>query len=57
MYKALNKTKGTNMKCIWGKVNSSLGNNGLVSASFRRNLPARAMGASVRVMLYPNRTI
>lgn len=57
VYKALNKTKGTNMKCIWGTVNSSLGNNGLVSASFRRNLPPRAMGATVRVMLYPNKTI
>jgi large subunit ribosomal protein L35Ae len=57
IYKAENKRRGTNMKAIWGKITRSHGKSGLVRATFRRNLPPRAMGAQVRVMLYPNRTI
>ena len=57
VYKAENKSRGTSHKCIWGKVASSHGNQGLVKAKFARNLPPRAMSGQVRVMLYPNRTI
>ena len=57
VYKAENKKRGTNHKCIWGKVCSSHGQAGMVKAKFARNLPPRAMGSTVRVMLYPNRTI
>ena len=57
VYKAKNTKTGLNYKCIWGKVISSHGNNGLVRASFRPNLPPRAMGSTLRVMLYPNKQI
>lgn len=57
IYKCRNQKTGVNYKCIWGKVRSSHGNNGLVRATFRKNLPPRAMGATLRVMLYPNKQI
>ena len=57
IYRAKNTKNGTNFKCIWGKVMNAHGNSGVVKAKFRRNLPPRAIGGQLRVMLYPNRTI
>ena len=55
VYKCQNKKSNSRFRVIWGKVRCAHGNNGKVICVFRKNLPARAMGAQVRVMLYPNR--
>lgn len=48
------KTK-SGFKTIWGRIASQHGNNGVVKAKFARNLPPRAIGCQIRVMLYPYR--
>lgn len=57
VYRGEDAKRGTHFKAMWGKVASNHGNSGLVKAHFIKNLPAHAMGATLRVMLYPNRTI
>ena len=45
----------TGFKTIWGRICTQHGNNGVVRAKFLHNLPPRAIGATLRVMLYPQR--
>ena len=57
IYKAQNRRQGSKFRTIWGRVSRPHGKSGVVIARFKPNMPARAMGAAVRVMLYPNRTL
>lgn len=54
IYKAKNEKNGSRHRCIWGRITRAHGTNGLVRAKFRKNLPPRAMGATLRVMLFPS---
>eukprot|EP01088_Endostelium_zonatum_P017264 TRINITY_DN4_c0_g1_i1.p1 TRINITY_DN4_c0_g1~~TRINITY_DN4_c0_g1_i1.p1 ORF type:complete len:165 (+),score=40.87 TRINITY_DN4_c0_g1_i1:52-546(+) len=54
VYHAKRKIKDSNTRVTWGRIVRTHGNSGVVRARFRRNLPPRAMGAPIRVMLYPS---
>jgi len=47
--------KMTRVRCVWGKICRPHGNGGVVRARFSKNLTPKAMGRTVRVMLYPSK--
>ena len=55
IYKVPSKVNDTRFRVSWGKVINTHGHAGGVRAKFNTNITAGAMGATVRVMLYPNR--
>lgn len=54
IYKAATAQQGSKFRTIWGRIAKPHGGKGVVVARFKPNLPARAMGATLRVMLYPS---
>lgn len=55
IYKAKSGQKDSRFRTIWGRISRAHGNTGAVLARFSHNLPAKAMGATLRVMLFPQR--
>ena len=55
IYRAQRLVKGSHYRVIWGRIASPHGNNGIVKAKFRNNLPPRALGAVLRVFLFPSK--
>jgi large subunit ribosomal protein L35Ae len=47
--------KFSKYRVMWGKIQRPHGNNGVVRAQFKNNLPCEALGAQLRVFLYPSR--
>lgn len=59
VYKAQNTTRSMNgipskYRVMWGRITAPHGDNGIVKAKFRKNLPPASIGKSLRVMLYPS---
>uniref|UniRef100_A0A7S2NN67 Ribosomal protein L35A n=1 Tax=Cyanoptyche gloeocystis TaxID=77922 RepID=A0A7S2NN67_9EUKA len=55
VYRAKTKKNDSHYRVIWGRITRPHGPNGVVRSKFRKNLPPKAMGAVLRVMLYPSR--
>jgi large subunit ribosomal protein L35Ae len=54
IYKAKSLKNGSKFRVMWGRIARPHGTNGAVRAKFAKNLPPQALGAPVRVFLYPS---
>ncbi|KAI9318469.1 ribosomal protein L35A [Dichotomocladium elegans] len=54
VYYANKEKNGSKLRVIWGRIARPHGTSGVVKARFRKNLPPKSFGASVRIMLYPS---
>ena len=57
VYKVKNVSNNTRYRVSWGKVMNTHGATGMVRVKFAKNITGCAIGANVRVMLYPNKTV
>jgi large subunit ribosomal protein L35Ae len=55
IYKTAKKAHGTKFRTLWGRLGNPHGANGVLKAKFSSNLPPKALGEQVRVMLFPSR--
>merc|ERR1712118_452462 len=55
IYRAKVEKNGSKFRTMWGKVCRAHGTSGIVRAKFKKNLPPSALGAPVRIMLFPSR--
>jgi large subunit ribosomal protein L35Ae len=54
VYRAQREINGSKVRVIWGRIARTHGTSGVVKARFRKNLPPKSFGATVRVVSYIN---
>lgn len=54
VYRAATEVRGSRVRVIWGRITRPHGNSGVVRTKWNHNIPPKAFGASVRIMLYPS---